>query len=179
MELSTSWEAANCAATQEILSILWNPKVHYRAHKSPPMVPILSQINPIHTIPSYLSKIINDSQISFYLLYRHVCVSVRIPVRCNFLTLSNSMSRGSSVGIATGYELHYRGVGVPVPLASRIFYSPLRPHRLWGPPDLLSNRYQGLFPRGIKRQGREANHSPPTSVEVHTSTLHTPSWRSA
>jgi hypothetical protein len=29
MELSPSWEAANCAATQEIPSILWNPKVHY------------------------------------------------------------------------------------------------------------------------------------------------------
>jgi hypothetical protein len=56
-ELRPSWGAANCATTQELTSISWNQKVQYRVHKSPPLVPILSHINPIHTIPSYHSKI--------------------------------------------------------------------------------------------------------------------------
>jgi hypothetical protein len=55
-ELSPSWETANCAATQELPNILRNPKVHHCVHKSPPLVPILSQIDPVHTIPFYLSK---------------------------------------------------------------------------------------------------------------------------
>jgi hypothetical protein len=58
MELSPPWEADNCAATQELPSVLWRLKVHRRVQKSPPLVPILCQINPIDTIPSYLSSIL-------------------------------------------------------------------------------------------------------------------------
>jgi hypothetical protein len=56
-------------------------------------------------------------------------------------------SRDSSVGIATGYGLDDRDVPIRVPVGSRIFSSPRRPDRLWGPPS-LSNGYRGLFLRG-------------------------------
>ena len=46
---SPSWEANCFSASQEISRILWNPKVYHRIHKRPLPVPILSQVDPVHT----------------------------------------------------------------------------------------------------------------------------------
>jgi hypothetical protein len=50
MEQSPSWEANIYSAIQEIPCRLWKPKVYYRENQSKPLVPVQSQINPIHTL---------------------------------------------------------------------------------------------------------------------------------
>jgi len=52
-----SSEADSHSASQEIHRLLYNPKIHYCVHESPQLVPILSQMNPVHTFPPYFPKI--------------------------------------------------------------------------------------------------------------------------
>jgi hypothetical protein len=77
-------------------------------------------------------------------------------------------SRDSSVGIATGYVLNGRGVGVRVTVGPRIFSSSRRPDR--------------VLSLGIKRPGHDSDHSPPASAEVKKNGSihplpHKSSWR--
>jgi hypothetical protein len=89
-----------------------------------------------------------------------------------FVCLCRCMEgRDSAVGIATGYGLDDRGVGVRIPVGSRSFTSPCI-YQLWGPPNLPSK----LSPK------------PTTQLQLVPSSRkhgsihplpHTPFWRSA
>jgi hypothetical protein len=80
-----------------------------------------------------------------------------------------------------GYGLDDQG---SIPDRGKIFFSsPQRPDWFWGPLSLLLNRYRRVLFPGVKRPGREANHSPPSRAKVkNVGTIsplpHTSSWRS-
>jgi hypothetical protein len=124
----------------------------------------------------YCTIIINEPDFILILDFRYICDSFRpfplpVPVPSDIFvnpTTCRSYLRGLLVTItpiATGYGLDDRGVGVGVPVVARIFTSPCRPDQYLYPPNLLTNGCRGSFP-GVKRQGREADHSPPASAAV-------------
>ena len=54
----------------------------------------------------------------------------------------------------------------PLEMPDKKFFStPNRPNKLWGPPSLQGNKYQGSFPR-VERPGRDVDHPPPLTAEV-------------
>jgi hypothetical protein len=78
-------------------------------------------------------------------------------------------SRDSAVGIATGYGLDDWEVGVRVPVGSllHVVQTGSGVH-----PTTYTMGTGGSFP-GVKRPGREADHSPPTSAEVKKMWIYT------
>jgi len=57
MQESLSWEANSHSDSQGIPRLLWNPKVHYRVHKSQSLISILIQTHSIHNSLPYFPKI--------------------------------------------------------------------------------------------------------------------------
>jgi hypothetical protein len=135
---------------------------------------------------------------------RYACLAMDISTFCawysyqesvrSFQTLSSRLfifiglcvkSRNSSVGIALGYGLDNRGSGVRFPAEAGNFSLH---HRVQNGSGVHPASYpmgtRGSFP-GVKRPGRESDHSPPSSaevkelVELYLHSPNTPSWRGA
>jgi hypothetical protein len=95
-----------------------------------------------------------------------------------WIILFNLRSRDSSVGIPIGYELDGR-VSIPGRDKFLLYFTASRPTlRFTQPP--IQWVLEALSP-GVKRQGREAHDSPPSSAEVKNGRAisalpHTSSW---
>jgi hypothetical protein len=79
-DLSPSREVASCVAIQKLPKTLGNTNVYYHVHKSSPLVPILSQMNPVHTSPPIYLR-------STQILLSHLSLGLPIGLfRSGFLT---------------------------------------------------------------------------------------------
>jgi hypothetical protein len=58
-------QEANRHSAGQISCLLFNPKIHYSVHKSPPVDSILSHTIPVHTLTPYLRYIL--------ILSSHIC----------------------------------------------------------------------------------------------------------
>jgi hypothetical protein len=73
-------------------------------------------------------------------------------------------SRDSSVGIATSYGLDGRGIGVRVPVVVGIFLFSISSRPALGFTQPPIQWVPGALSPGVKRPGREADHSPAAST---------------
>jgi hypothetical protein len=81
----------------------------------------------------------------------------------NIPVSSSQSSRDGSVGTTTGYELD-GPVSIPDRGKVFLFFTASRPNL--GPTQHHVQLVSEALPPGVKRQRREADHSPPTSAEV-------------
>jgi len=57
MEHNASWEVNSHSASQDILRLICNVKDQYLVHISSPQNPVLKQMNSVHNLRNYFSKI--------------------------------------------------------------------------------------------------------------------------
>jgi hypothetical protein len=85
--------------------------------------------------------------------------------KCNRIKRRAGIAYSVSVGIATGYRLDDQGIRVRVP-GGKNFHFSMSSRLALGPTQLPIQWVPRALSPGVKRPGREADLSPPTSTEV-------------
>jgi hypothetical protein len=138
MELSPSGGAANSAATQEFPNIYGTRR----------FIAVFTRA--LHWSLSWARSIYKYTACTSNKSCWRGCITI-VPRKQSQKKMAETNVNPSCwskvVGIATGYGLNDRAVGVRVSVGSRIFFSTRRLHRFWGPHSLQSNGYGGIFSR--------------------------------
>jgi hypothetical protein len=98
----------------------------------------------------------------------NTCKKLRDREKCQFIRLYCSVEEpGSSVSIVSNYRLYDRAIEVQYPAeAKRIFPLASLSRQALGPTQPPVQWVLGALPPGLKRLGRDTDHSPPSSAEV-------------
>ena len=108
MQQIPSWEANRFSASQQISHIWWNPKVHYRIHKCPPPVPVLSQIHPVHAPTSHFLEIhLNITPIYAWVFQLVSFPQVSPPKSCIYLSAFPNVLRAPPISLFSNIYTWY------------------------------------------------------------------------
>jgi hypothetical protein len=99
--LHSPFELNSSSFTKSPPPARWNPEVHYRVHKSLPLTPILSQMNPVTTLPRYFKVYIILPHIS--LCYK--TEGYRFDSRTKWMDFSNDLIIQVSYGLGSTQPL--------------------------------------------------------------------------
>jgi hypothetical protein len=133
--------------------------------------PVTTEIYPTFKISNCST---NTASVPSIIMNRRIDVCLSFTKLILLIYADCIRSRDSAVGIATGYRLDDREIGVQVTVGSRNFSSPCRPDRLWANPTSYLVGTGGSFPC-VKRTGRETDHSPSANAEVKKILIYTSS----
>jgi len=172
---SPSWEADSHRAGQEIPRRLWTSRVHYGVHKSPPLDPISSHLNPIHTpTPCLYDECLYSGGGTKIKTKTILGRKNAPPPKKKLLLVSRKFifetytdmrrSRDSSVSIVTRLQAGIPGFDSWLGQGILLLATTSRP--VLGTTQPPIQWVQGALSPGVKRSRREADHSPPPSAEL-------------